>query len=95
MKLPKTDDNASFWTSASYEQFKSLILKSRGLCASLNTVQNEKTNCHNPFLIGFFHKLISMQDVGHMVHLNKCNLTAAMTSSCTNELSPTNKKDAV
>ena len=30
--------NASFWTSASYEQHKSLVFESRRLCTSLNTV---------------------------------------------------------
>ena len=25
---------------------------------------------YNPLLIGFSHKLMSMQDVGHMLHLN-------------------------
>ena len=30
--------NAFFWTSTSYEQFKSLVLDSRRPCASSNTV---------------------------------------------------------
>ena len=60
---------ASFWTSASYEKFQSIFLKSQGPCASSNTALWEEIT-YNPLLIGFFPKLISMHDVGHnMLHL--------------------------
>ena len=61
------------------EQFKSLVLESRRPYVSSNTVLSEKNNLP-PILIGFFHKLISMQDVGHnMFHAFTFNSTAAIS----------------
>ena len=51
---------------------------------------------YNSLLIGFSHKVISMQDVGHMLlQLNRSTAAMILSSSCTNELSPTHEKDAV
>ena len=59
--------NASPWTSASYKHSKSLVLESPRPCASSNTVLDLEENKSR---IVVFHKLISLQDVGHMLHLN-------------------------
>ena len=40
-------------------------------------------------LIGLFHKLISVQDIGHMLHLHVAQqLPSLKQSSCTSDLSP-------
>ena len=59
--------NAFFWTSASYEQFKSLVLESRRLV--LFEILFYKI--FQALLNFFLHKLISLQDVGHhMLHFH-------------------------
>ena len=59
--------NASFWTSASYEQFKSLVLESRR--PVLFEILFYKI--FQALLNFFLHKLISLQDVGHhMLHFH-------------------------
>ena len=59
--------NAFFWTSASYEQFKSLVLESRR--PVLFEILFYKI--FQALLNFFLHKLISLQDVGHhMLHFH-------------------------
>ena len=49
---------------------------------------------YHPSRFGFFHKLLSMHDVGHMLHLIEAQqLPPLSLSSCTSELSPTSDKD--
>ena len=49
---------------------------------------------YHPLLIGFFHKLISIQYVSCNVFQFTCSATVAIAlCSCTSELSPANDKD--
>ena len=86
--------NASFWKSASCERFKSLVLAQRP-CAGSNTVLYRRKITYHPLCIGFFHKLISMQELLGILHLNVAKSTAAITLSlCTSELlSPPSDKN--
>ena len=87
--------NASFWKGASCERFKSLVLAQRP-CAGSNTVLYRGKITYHPLCISFFHKLISVQKLVGMFHLNVAKSTAVITlSSCTSyEFSPTNDKNA-
>ena len=50
---------------------------------------------YNLLLIGFFHKLISMQDVRcNMLRLTFSSTASIILRLCTSELSPNNDKDA-
>ena len=54
-------------TSASYKLFKSLLWNVQRHVI-VQTFSLKKITCH-PLCIAFFHKLISIQDVGNMLHL--------------------------
>ena len=73
--------NASFWTSTSYNTSNSSHLfwnlENPVLVQTLS--YRRKTTNHLLLIIGFSHKLISIQDVGRMLHLNKCSSIAAIT----------------
>ena len=64
------------------------------LYTSFGDAKRRKITYH-PLLIGFFHKLISIQDVRcNMLHFT-CSATADIAlCSCTSKLSPINDKDA-
>ena len=71
----------------SYSSHLFWILKDP-VCASSNTVLEE--NNLPPIMYWFFHKLISMQDVWHMLQLNVVRQLYVITlSSCTSEISST------
>ena len=94
----KSDANTLSWhmVNASLTniliQFKSLVLDTQRPCASSNPFLEE--NNLPPIIYGFFHKVISMHDVRHMLGIFKCSSTAGITlRSCTGELSPDNDTD--
>ena len=61
--------------------------------ASSNTFLEE--NNLPPLYIDFFHKVISMHDVRHVLGIFKCSSTVTITlRSCTSELSRADEKDA-
>ena len=61
--------NGSFWTSASYEQFKLFLNFEDSVLVQILSYRRKLT--YQPLVIGFSHELISVQDVVHnMLHLN-------------------------
>ena len=84
MKIPYLDIwvYASFWTSFSQQQFKSLVLESWRFCASSNTGLRRKITYHILLIVFYINKLISMKDVGHnMLHLHVAQQLPAITLS--------------
>ena len=70
------------------------LLSMRGVFLPSELPYGRKMTYH-PMLIGFLHKLFSMQDLRHNIfHLPCGSTTAITTSSCASESSPTNDKDA-
>ena len=70
------------------------LLSMRGVFLSSERPYERKMT-YDPLLIGFLHKLFSMQDLRHNVFHLPCSSTAAITaSSCASESSPTNDKGA-
>ena len=62
--------------------------------ALVQTLCYRRKIAYHPLLIGFFHKLISRQDIRHYIAFT-CSSTAAINlSSCNSKFSPNNDKDA-
>ena len=84
--------DTSFWTSASRSN-SSHLFRNLKETVQVQTLSYRKKITYHQLLIGFLHKLISMQDAGHnMLHLHVAQQLPSLYMWWV--ISPTNDKDA-